>query len=275
MVRLIRHLSIDVALGAAVMMAFTAKVFDVEVEGIYYFLLSLITWLIYTTDHLMDARNIPHEASTPRHRFHQVHYKPILSAAIIGLFLFISLIPRETGELLFRLALGLAGMVLLYFLSLIWARKTKFRYVLKEVFIALCYTLGVALVPTFLAWPLEIPEFIFLLLIFLLALANLFIFSVREMKVDFQDENPSAIRFMGLKTLKLILQIVLWLQLSGSLYLFWKHAIAEGAVLLGMNLILMLLCYSPERFAKNETYRLMGDGIFLLPAIWLIIDKIF
>jgi len=124
MYKIIRHLSIDVGIGSAAMMYLVAGYLDRHVAGIYYFLLSLLTWLIYTTDHLMDARNIKHEASTPRHRFHQIYYKPILTAAIIGFFLFVGLIPRQTAESLFRLSLGLAGLILLYFLSLLWGRYT-------------------------------------------------------------------------------------------------------------------------------------------------------
>src|SRR5688572_24614318 len=139
MYRIIRHLSIDVAIGASSMMGLVAAFLGVDVDSIYYFLLFLITWLIYTTDHLMDARSIPHDANTARHRFHQTYYKPILTAAILGIFVFIILIPRDIGIGLFYHALVLAGLVILYFLSLIWARKTQFRYVLKELFIALCY----------------------------------------------------------------------------------------------------------------------------------------
>src|SRR5690606_22165355 len=98
-------------------------------------------------------------------------------------------------------------------LSLIWARKTQFRYVLKELFIALCYALGVSLVPIYLTWPLGTLEFLFILRIFAIALANLFLFSVMEAKPDMVDHHPSAIRFMGFRTLNGILQAILWINL--------------------------------------------------------------
>ncbi|MBI1222678.1 MAG: hypothetical protein GC180_08755 [Bacteroidetes bacterium] len=275
MYKYIRHLSLDVAIGAAVMMAFTASFLEVHVDGVYYFLLSLTTWLIYTADHLMDAKNIPHEANTPRHRFHQIHFKMILSAAIVGVFGFILVVPRDTGVTLFRLAVGLSGFILLYFLSLIWARKTQFRYVLKEVFIAACYTFGVSFIPVHHAWPLDLSQYFFLFLIFTLALSNLFIFSMREMKPDFQDANPSAIRFMGLQVLKTLIQIILILHLAASLFLlsegYWPFAI----LFMVMNLTLQMLYYFPEKFGKREWYRVLGDGIFLFPLIWLVVDYIF
>ncbi|MDX5319861.1 MAG: hypothetical protein LPK45_02250 [Bacteroidota bacterium] len=270
MVKWIRYLSLDVAAGASIMMAFTASVFEVSIDLVYYFLLFLMTWLIYTTDHLMDARNIPHEASTPRHRFHQMYYRPILSAAIIGLFVFIGLIPRETTELLFRLGLGLAGLVLLYFLSLIWARKTQFRYVLKEVFIAFCYTAGVALVPAYLDWPLSPMNWVFLMVIFLLALGNVFIFSLREMKFDLHDEHPSAIRFLGQNTLKTITALVLWMACGLNVYITLAGTISVGLCFLSMNNVLLLLYYFPSYFQQKEWYRILGDGVFLMPVLYLM-----
>lgn len=276
MYKVIRHLSIDVAIGASAMMALVAGYFHAEVEPIYFFLLSLMTWLIYTTDHLMDARNIPHEAHTPRHRFHQVHYKAILSTAIVGIFIFVALIPRQTEEMLIRMALGLSALILLYFLSLIWARITQFRFVLKELFIAACYTTGVSIVPIFHTFPLSAIHWLFLILIFFLALANLFLFSVREMQPDIIDNNPSAIRFLGLKNLRFLLQVILWLQLIGDGFLVsiggdWQFPL----LLILMNAVLMLLFYLPAPFRKNENYRVLGDGIFLIPVIYFSIKLLF
>ncbi len=275
MYKIIRHLSIDVALGAAAMMYLVSGYLDTRVDTIYYFLLALITWLIYTTDHLMDARNIKHEASTPRHRFHQKYYKPILTAAVIGLFLFVGLIPRQTSEMLFRLSLGLSGLILLYFLSLIWARKTQYRYVFKELFIAGCYTLGVSLVPVFHAWPIGRDGWQLLLLIFLLAFSNLLLFSVREAQNDLKDKNPSAIRFIGLPALNQILGFVLWIAFALSAFLLILDSLFYGVLLLSMSSSLLCLFYFPKLFRKNEAYRVIGDGIFLIPFIGALIHLIF
>lgn len=274
MIRNLRHLSIDVALGASSMMALVAAFLEVEIDAIYYFLLFLITWLIYTTDHLMDARNIPHEANTPRHRFHQKHYKPILTASIIGIFIFIVLIPRDIGSGLLRYALVLSGLVLLYFLSLIWARKTQFRYVLKELFIALCYMVGVSLVPVATAWPVDFYAWLLLFRIFMLALSNLFLFSMFEIHPDVKDRHPSAIKFFGINVLNGILHVVLPLQALGSIYLMYTMDRWQYPLLLFiMNSMLMLLFYFPKPFKRNEWYRVFGDGVFLVPALYFLLEK--
>ena len=273
MYRIIRHLSIDVSIGAAVMMGLVATSFGIKIEGVYYFLLALITWLIYTADHLMDARNIKHVAGTPRHRFHQKHYRGILTAEIIGIFLFVALIPRDLELDLFRLSLLLAGLILLYFLSLIWARKTQFRWVLKELFIALCYTLGVSLIPVYRHWPPGLFDWIFLIRILFLALCNLFLFSWMESGSDMQDRNPSAIRFMGARPLQVLLRFFLWLNLAAGLLILvfipvqsWLFSLTLSL----MNLVLLAVTYRPHRFRKNELYRVLGDGIFLLPLLSIL-----
>lgn len=264
-----RHLSLDVALGASAMMGLVAAFLNVEVEGIFYFLLFLMTWLIYTADHLMDARNIPHQAHTPRHRFHQKYFRPILLAAILGFIAFVILIPKEVDLDLFRHAVLLSGFILLYFLSLILARKTKFRYVLKELFIALGYTVGVSLVPVSMAWPVDFFSWLLLFRIFGLALSNLFLFSLYEIQPDVKDNHPSAIKFLGINVLKGILHVVLPVQALGSFFLMyimdkWQYPF----LLLLMNSILMVLFYFPKPFIKNEWYRIMGDGVFLVPGIY-------
>ncbi|MHB1277823.1 MAG: UbiA prenyltransferase family protein [Bacteroidia bacterium] len=274
MIRNLRHLSIDVALGASSMMGLVAAFLEVEIDNIYYFLLFLITWLIYTTDHLMDARNIPHEANTPRHRFHQKHYKPILTAAIVGFFVFIVCIPRHIGEGLFHFALVLSGLVLLYFLSLIWARKTQFRYVLKELFIALCYTVGVSLVPVSQAWPVPFFTWLLLFRIFMLALSNLFLFSMFEIHPDIKDKHPSAIKFLGINVLNGILHVVLPMQALGSFVLMYTMDNWHYPFLIFiMNSVLMVVFYFPKPFKKNEWYRVLGDGVFLVPGIYFIIER--
>jgi len=139
--------------------------------------------------------------------------------------------------------------------------------VFKELFIAACYTLGVSLVPLFQSWPIELNNWLFLLVIFLLALSNLLLFSVREVQNDLKDKNPSAIRFMGIHSLKRILQVLLWSQIMLSLYLFLADNVIHGLLLLIMSGLMACLYYFPKPFSKDEAYRVLGDGIFLVPLL--------
>ena len=266
MIKLIRNLSLDVALGATVMMAFVADFMEVVVSNRFYILLFLFTWLIYTVDHLMDARAIPHPAHTERHGFFQKYFK-ILSASTLMVFLvFFLSIPLSVNKNLLLAAMGIAVLIALYFLSLYWARKYQYRYVFKELFVAIVYVFGVALVPVYLRKELNWQILYCLILIGLTAFSNLLLITTREMRQDIRDSNPSVVRWFGPGGVKLGLQLISFLALLGSVLFCFTVSQYEGIILVSMNLILVALIYQPHYFNENEWYRFIADGVFLIPA---------
>ena len=274
MYRLLRNLSLDVALGSCCMMWLVSAYLHVNISPRFYFLLALVVWLVYTTDHLIDAAHTEHEASTPRHRFHQQHFRILAFFTVAGLVTGIFMIPGTTPEMLFYGGLILSGFILLYFISLVWARKTSFRYVLKELFIAAVYTAGISFVPIYYSLPdLDTGIFFFIFRIFSIALANLLLFSLIEQKHDLTDEHPSAIKWFGLKTVRNWIQFLLWLNLSlGFSRLFFVDSthLVYILTLSIMDLSLLYIYYRRDRMLRNELYRVVGDGIFFLPVlIWL------
>src|SRR5690606_25266203 len=83
--RLLSVLSMDVAFGACIMAVFIAEIFGVTVPLVTLSALGLSVWIIYTVDHLNDARHIGHASHTQRHYFHQHHFKRLRAAVIAGL----------------------------------------------------------------------------------------------------------------------------------------------------------------------------------------------
>ena len=73
----IQALSLDVSFGATIMSAFIAHFLGVQVGMNIYISLFIAVWLIYTIDHLIDAKRIKSEAQSFRHKFHQKHFKPL------------------------------------------------------------------------------------------------------------------------------------------------------------------------------------------------------
>ena|SRR5688572_29933788 len=67
-------LSLDVAAGAVISALFFAQIFNVQIKPYGLLALGLTVWIIYTADHLRDAKKIKHRASTQRHRFHQQYF---------------------------------------------------------------------------------------------------------------------------------------------------------------------------------------------------------
>src|SRR5277367_4160689 len=83
--RIINILSLDIAVGAMIGALFFARMFDVVILSQGLFSLGLTVWIIYTADHLLDAKKIKQSASTDRHRFHQRHFKALLTVMIIAI----------------------------------------------------------------------------------------------------------------------------------------------------------------------------------------------
>ena len=136
--RFINLLSIDVAIGSVCCSLFFSKLFKVSVLPYGFISLGLTVWIIYTVDHLLDAKKMQASATTNRHRFHQQHFQLLLSLVIVAtginsiLLLFIRKPVLITGIVL----------VILVILYLLIQHSLKF---LKEIFVAVVYTAGVIL----------------------------------------------------------------------------------------------------------------------------------
>src|SRR5882724_140090 len=131
--RLLNILSIDVTAGAVISASFFACIFDVTVLPYGLISLGLTVWIIYTTDHLIDARKVKQLASTERHRFHQQHFKLLLSLLIIA-------VAADAVQLIFiRKVVLIEGLVLASIVGVYFALQRYLRF-LKEIFGALLYS---------------------------------------------------------------------------------------------------------------------------------------
>src|SRR6476659_9916470 len=88
--KLANILSLDVVAGAVICSIFFSQVFNtvIRVSGIIS--LALSVWIIYTVDHLLDARRITRQASTVRHRFHQKNQKILYSVLLLAFLVVVS-----------------------------------------------------------------------------------------------------------------------------------------------------------------------------------------
>src|SRR5690606_31061139 len=141
-------LSIDIVIGACAGMLFFDRLIGADMRLLLYFLLALAVWCIYTFDHLLDARQIPREASTFRHAFHQKHFRKLTFLMVLlagtGLGLAFYLL-KIRDILIFGLILG--GVILTLFLLLKIIPRGSI--LIKELFIAIMYVGGIMLAPFF------------------------------------------------------------------------------------------------------------------------------
>ncbi len=167
----INILSLDIAAGAVISALFFAQIFNVQIKPYGLLALGLTVWIIYTVDHLRDAKKIKHSASTQRHRFHQQYFYTLtvfVGLAILLDAVTIFFIRRQV----FEWGLILFAIVMIY---LIVQQYLRF---LKEFFIASLYTWGVLLLSiTITTITLNITYALLIIQFGLIAWTNLVLFS--------------------------------------------------------------------------------------------------
>src|SRR6478609_3442791 len=136
--RYCNYLSLDVACGAMVCASFFSRILHVQLRQYGLASLGLTVWIIYTADHLMDARKLVREASSQRHRFHQQNFRALLVVLVIAILvdLFVIIFVRKP---ILNWGIGLATVVLLY---LFFQRRL---IIFKELVVSLLYSAGILL----------------------------------------------------------------------------------------------------------------------------------
>ena len=263
--RLLYLLSLDVAGGAVVSALFFARVFGVEVKPIGLIALGLTVWIIYTADHLRDVTKIIGTASTERHRFHQVHYRNLISLTVaatcinVVAILFIKQRVLEWG-------IALSLVVVAYIIA---QGSLKF---LKEIFIAILYTCGVLLLSVPVSSvKLTTVHYILIIQFGLTALANLMMFSWFDRELDEKDKRYSFVTKTGETTTRSVIWVLLTLQLILTLIEWIEGTLLVPSLIVGsMGVCLLLIFIFRTPLEKNDYYRVLGDAVFFLPAIYLL-----
>lgn len=252
-------LSIDVALGSVCAALFFGKFHSVTLKPVTLVVLALTVWVIYTVDHLMDAKRILGEASSERHRFHQLHFNLLRNVVIYAVMLITCLLFFLPRGVLYN-GMALSVVVMAYILLHSWVPY------IKEVCVAIIYTLGVFL-PT--SHHLAVTEISFSLLFsfVMVALINLLLFSWFSVDEDRVDGISSLTTLVGTKVLRFIFPLILLIQFSLVVHSSFGAAFL---VLFAMSLMLVLMFAFPGFFRKHDRYRL-GDAVFFMTLIYLLL----
>ncbi len=274
--RLLGVLSLDVVAGANAWAILWARVLGTPIDWRNHVALSLVVWLVYALDHLLDARSIPHQASSRRHAYYQRHRSNIwlvwwlLMGIATPFCLF--LLPFET--ILIGFAVG--TLVVIHFIIHVLLRPQGNLILQKELGTAMAFTLGVLLGPLSLVEGLRFPLGAQLLLAqcFLLALTNLVLFSLFDQESDTTDQQSSMVRLVGAKRARLLLvlfSLTFLVAFAGQLVLAeslfdWVVQALVFLIFAGHALLLIFYPY----FAERERYRVVADWLFSLPFFVLL-----
>jgi 1,4-dihydroxy-2-naphthoate octaprenyltransferase len=259
--QLVNVLSLDVVAGAIVSALFFARIFAVQILSWGVGALGLTVWIIYTADHLVDARSVHTPASSKRHRFHQNHF-----ALLAGALLFAGVIDGVMISLI-RKPVLYYGLVLAVAVIVYLSCQRRLKYV-KEFCGALLYSVGVVLP----AWSLSttaisLSQGLFIAEFCITVLCNLLLFSLFDLHHDLRDHHHSFVTVMGERTTRFLLSG--FFMLNGALMLLQFSWLANTRdillVILFMNLMLLIIFIFHKRFEADDRYRIVGDAVFLVP----------
>lgn len=268
--RYINILSIDIAIGAVVSAMFFAKLISANFFSYGKIALALTVWIIYTTDHLLDAKKVKGDASSERHRFHQLHFNALLICLIVATIVNALVVLYMRKSLLYY-GVSLSIVVGLY---LIVSRYLK---MLKEAFIAFIYTIGVML-PALSdrEHMMDQYDLMLMFMFFLTAITNLLVFSWFDIDKDRIDGHHSFVTFFGREKTKWIIHGVFISGVLIGLYLvaFWSYDPLAVVIIISMMLILLMILRYANVFGTEDRFRYLGDAVFFLPGIYLIVDRL-
>ena len=253
----------------------------------WWVVLPSTVWVIYTLDHLFDGLKVKEKAQTIRHQMHYKYRKLIFWLAgiisAINIYLVIFYFDKELIEFGVVLSACVGAYLIIYQL---FNRSTKKSY-LKEITVALIYTVGIAGGPYVLSEELYAPYF-YMSVYFIFALSNLLIFSLYDYEKDKKNGFTSLAQSMGERkvhklALIMLTSVLLFSLLLGGIAYNSASAVEElyginlysklitPSILLLITIGLMALLAFPKWFAVNERYRFLGDGVFLFPLILLCV----
>jgi len=261
--RLFNLLSLDVAVGAVIGSLFFAKIFNLVPSYPSLVSLGLTVWIIYTTDRLLDIRDVMGEAASERHRFHQRNQTKLKYWLVVVLIIDIVLIFFMPFKIL-KYGIFLSLAVVIYILL------RKKLHISKELLVATLYTFGVILP----SWPenqMSSAQYLIVLLFFLIALINLIIFSWYEKENDLRDRQDSVATLVEEITIHYLLIGIFIITFSISFYLLFQppyHFISMVFIAMAATLLLLFTC---KRFLiRNDYYRVLGDSVFIFPIVYLL-----
>lgn len=260
--RLLNSLSIDVAAGAVICALFLADVLRSSPGVPALIMLGLTVWIIYSADHLLDARRIEKEAVTHRHSFYQRHFKVMVTITAVAVIAD-GLLALKIRPAVFQAGLILAAPVAIYLIA------QRFFISIKELLGATLYTAGVGL-PAYIFMggrPLTVNQGIFIIAFFLVAWSNLLLFSYFDYESDMENAQTSFATRWGLRVTHHVIVAALMTGFGVCAYLMIADRFLPSLVLLVMNAVLLILMRYPQYFSESDRFRLLGDSIFLIPLV--------
>jgi hypothetical protein len=257
---LFHQLHFDIALGAVGSSYWLGLLLGNSLSMEIALTLGLAVWVIYLSDHLLDAHRYAHR-SMNRYGFYLKNRKWLLAAIVLGLLA--GIYPAlQLPEYIFTYGLGIGAMVLFY-LGVVQLFP-YFSRLFKELWVALLYACGIGL--PYFALPDNSELYLLMLWVFFLALCTLLMYSIIEEPDDIAMGLPSLAKTVGASRLLKLHDTLLAFVFVLLLYGFYTFQSILWLLPAGVMFILALIL---RKYSSTFRHRCLGEGIFLMP--WLSI----
>jgi len=275
--RYFHYLGLDIVLGALASSCFAARLFESSPGVIWWITLALTVWLLYAGDHMLDAWKHRKKVQREMHYFLLKHRRWIIYSlgvvTVVDFMLVLNLLDKE----LFKYALILAGLVLLFYAMRHIFRKNRFLFLPGEVFVLLLYLGGTWLGPAVSAeGGFETSQGLVALIFAGVLLMNLGVISLYDIQLDSRMGISSLANVLGKKNTKNLLMgtgVGIYLLSALQFLVFEADRYTQFALILcGMATILLLVVYLPSRFRKNDLYRWTADAVLYMGFLSLLVN---
>ncbi|TGM52941.1 hypothetical protein EHQ97_13580 [Leptospira adleri] len=264
-------LSIDIVLGALASAYFASTILETTMRTAFWLILPAAVWVIYTADHLFDGWKLGEKSVNERHRF---HYKNIIFLSITtGL---ISTLCFTLSILFLRDWIVTAGLILGIFVFFhVVLSYLRLNFFWKECSVSILYSTGIWFGPILLTSKPKIEIVIPFFLFLLTALSNSFMNSYMERELDQKENVTSILRQISPRALKRSVYLLAFLGLSLNIIWIEKNPkfIPEFLYYCFGYSIPAWIVYRENFFQKNQFYRILGEGYFILSLFPVIVRK--
>lgn len=267
-----RYLNIEVVLGLVALAQVAADVLHVQLPSLWYIVVPLATWAIYTLDRLLDSRADTGTPETGRHAFHARHRTLLLAgtwvALAISAVVAIAAFPlRYWGAALLLGVLTVSHRALQRSTARGWA-------VVKDVNVALTYTLAAWAIPLADAVASTLWSFSWLpafLTIATLVMIDVILLSRIDAADDALHHRPSIAVALGDSS---ALRMATAMAAGTALTSVWWMAVS-GEYVLGGSLLVMAMAYvllARVRGSHPDRLRLYLESVLVIPLVarWLV-----
>ena len=268
--KVLQYLSIDVAIGSIGSSVFAVKVVDAELPTAYWFILPLCVWIIYTSDHLLDAIKLKEQATMERHYFHFLHLKTIGVFLCLAVILSAILILRYLDKEVMMYGLWIYIFILMYLIVNHFVSRI-FKFFPREFIIAFGYMAGTWGIPLLSKYTIiSRSDLLFFMNYFIIILAIPLLYSIYEYDADRASGFISFATTFGVKITGMIVLILLTISTfisSVSLFLFQSNL---GILMILMAAVLFAVFIFRKQLSVNDKYRSISDSVSFLPFLLLL-----